>query len=89
MARLTTGRKVGKRCRPVTRSNRRKKHCTLVTPVRGSFRHRAAAGSNSFTFTGRLGGKSLKPGSYRLTAVARDPAGNVSRALTKPFTIVR
>ena len=47
-----------------------KAKCTVLKPVGGSFTHSGAAGSNSFKFTGRVGGKTLAPGSYVLTAAA-------------------
>jgi hypothetical protein len=56
--------------------------------LRGSFKHIGKAGTNSFKFTGRLAGKALKPGSYRLVAVARDAAGNASSVKRARFRIV-
>jgi hypothetical protein len=37
--------------------------------VPGSFTRRATAGDTSFRFSGRMGGRALTPGSYRLVAV--------------------
>jgi hypothetical protein len=37
----------------------------------GSFTHHDAGGQNTFKFSGRVGGKKLKPGSYRLRATPR------------------
>lgn len=42
------GRKVGKKCRKRTRANRRRKPCTLIKAVKGSFSHPGAAGQNRF-----------------------------------------
>jgi hypothetical protein len=56
--------------------------------VRGSFTHTGNAGSNRFKFTGRLGGKSLKPGTYRLTAVAT-AGSSKSKIKQATFKIVR
>lgn len=39
-------------------------------------------------FTGRIGRKALKPGSYRATVTAKDAAGNASKPSTTNFTIV-
>ena len=47
------------------------------------------AGPNSFTFTGRLSGRALRPGRYRLVAVATDTAGLQSARKRASFTIVR
>jgi hypothetical protein len=49
----------------------------------GRFTHSGQAGSNTFKFSGRLNGKALKPGSYRLVG----KTGSVSR--TASFRIVR
>jgi hypothetical protein len=67
--RLTSGRKVGKKCRKKTRGNRKHKACTLVTPVKkSSFSHSGAAGENRFTFTGRVNNRALNSGTYNLVA---------------------
>ena len=56
--------------------------------MRGSFSVRGRAGRNSFTFRGRIGGRSLEPGSYRLNSQATDKARNKSRLQRKAFKIV-
>jgi len=61
----------------VGRRTRRKGKVRYVA-VSGTFRHTGPKGPNSVRFNGRLAGKRLKPGRYRLTAVARDDAGNAS-----------
>ena len=43
----------------------------------GSFSRKGAAGPNVVRFKGRIGRKALRPGRYRLTATAKDAAGNV------------
>ena len=55
----------------------------------GSISYTTRAGLNRFAFTGRLGGRRLRPGSYRLIGRALDPAGNRSVAETVPFRVVR
>ncbi len=55
----------------------------------GSFKQDARAGLNTFRFTGRLRNATLKPGTYRLIAVARDPAGNLSAPVHCSFTLRR
>jgi hypothetical protein len=50
------------------------KKCTRYVSI-GTFKHADAAGSARFRFTGRLKGKTLKTGSYRLRAVARNASG--------------
>jgi hypothetical protein len=56
--------------------------------VRGGFTHASKAGANRFKFTGRLGGRKLKPGRYRLVEVAVDAAGNKSAPKRVRFRIV-
>ena len=87
--RKTRGRKVGKRCRVKKRSNARKKPCTRWAKVKGSFTVAGKAGRNSFKFRGRIGGKSLKRGAYRLSGQAVDSAKNKSAFRRKRFRIVR
>jgi Tol biopolymer transport system component len=47
------------------------------------------AGSARISFSGRLGHRRLAIGVHRLTLVARDAAGNVSKRVTLRFTVVR
>ena len=86
--RAVTGRRVGGRCRARTRANRSRPRCTRWKKVSGSFTRSGEAGRNSFRFTGRIGGKRLKPGRYRLVAAARDGAGNRARVVRRTFRIV-
>jgi hypothetical protein len=83
--RETSGRKQGKSCKKPSNSNKHGKRCTLLTAV-GSFTHADKAAANSFHFSGRIKGKRLAPGAYRLQAIAHDAAGN-GLAVTKSFTI--
>lgn len=87
--RKTKGRRVGGKCAKLKRSNRTKTKCTRWTAVKGSFTVAGTAGTSTFTFRGRMGGKSLKPGSYRLNGTATDPANNASVPKTKGFKIVK
>ena len=57
--------------------------------LKRSFTHRGQAGTNRFRFTGRIGGRRLRTGRYRLVAVATDAAGNKSAAKRVRFRIVR
>jgi hypothetical protein len=77
------GRKVGKRCVKQTRANRTRKKCPLFKPVKGGFTHSGQAGPNRFKFSGRLNGKALKPGSYKLVG----KTGSMSK--TASFRTVR
>jgi hypothetical protein len=72
------GRRVAGRCVVPTRSNRGRPACTRHVPLAGSFRHAGGRGTNRFGFTGRLRGRSLPPGPYRL--VAMPAGGSAARA---------
>ena len=54
----------------------------------GRFSHAAAAGANRLPFSGRLGGRRLGSGRYRLTARARSSAGVTGRASRTRFRIL-
>ncbi len=48
-----------------------------------------AAGPGKILFSGRIGKKALRSGRYRLTLSARDAAGNATKPIALPFTILR
>jgi hypothetical protein len=83
--RETSGLKQGKSCKKPSKTNRHGKRCAMFTAV-GSFSHVDLAGVNSLHFSGRIKGRKLAPGSYRLQVVAHDAAGN-GTAVGKGFTI--
>jgi hypothetical protein len=83
------GRRVRGKCVKATRSNRRRPRCTRITAVRGSFTQPGKVGGNRLTFRGRVGGRKLGAGSYRLSARAVDAAGNASPVARVNFKIVR
>lgn len=86
--RVVPGRRVGRRCVKPTPRNRSKRSCKrYVKPRR--FAMNAKAGANRKRFSGRIGRRSLAPGSYRATLVARDLAGNASAARRLRFRVVR
>jgi subtilisin family serine protease len=87
--RAVTGRLVGGRCRAKTTTTVRRRVCTRWALLRGSFTHTAQAGANSFRYTGRLSGRSLLPGRYRLLARSNDLAGNSSLTRRVKFRIIR
>ena len=55
----------------------------------GSLVRALKAGTARISFSGRLGHRRLAVGVHRLTLVARDAAGNVSRRVTLSFTVAR
>jgi len=77
------GRRVGKRCVKQTKANRTKKRCSRFKRVKGGFTHSGQTGANRFKFSGRIDGKGLKPGRYRLVG----KTGSASK--TAGFKIVR
>jgi hypothetical protein len=62
---------------------------TSYVPLRGSMRDAGQVGGNSLRFKGRLRGRKLKPGLYRLVALPVDAAGNTGNAVYIRFRIVR
>lgn len=87
--RRTSGRRRGKTCvKPTAKLRKAKaKKCSRYVPLHGSFsRTRATAGADHFQFSGRLAGRALKPGAYRLDATA---VGAGSKPATHAFHILR
>jgi DNA-binding beta-propeller fold protein YncE len=84
--RAVAGRHQGHTCARPSRGNRKHRRCTRFVNV-GGFRHLDAAGANSFRFSGRLHGKRLPRGQYRLHAVPR--AGRVGAAANAAFRVMR
>jgi PKD repeat protein len=66
--RPAAGRRVNGKCRKPTKKNHAAKKCTRHVALRGSFKRNGIAGANHVPWNGRLKGKPLKPGSYRLIA---------------------
>jgi len=88
VARLTTGRRVGGTCRKATRATRSAPRCRRYVTV-GRLAKPMPAGAGRMTFSGRLAGRRLPAGRYRMTVVATDAAGNRSKAVHALFRIVR
>lgn len=82
------GRRVRGHCVRPERSNRGARKCTRYVTLRGSFTFQGHPGANTFRFTGRLQGRKLAPGRYRLRAEATDPAANKSPLKAIAFQIV-
>jgi hypothetical protein len=56
------------KCERQTSHNAKHGRCTRYSPLRGSFALVGASGANSFLFRGRIGGRTLARGKYRLVA---------------------
>ena len=87
--RRRAGRKSKGRCVKPAKRNRGHRKCKRFARLKGSFAHSGTEGANAFEFDGRLGGKRLGPGRYRLVAVANDAAGNRGKAKRTGFSIKR
>jgi hypothetical protein len=85
----TVGRTVGGRCVRKTRRNASKRRCLRFVRMLGSFQTRGAEGQNGFRFSGRLNGKKLAPGSYKLVGVAKDVVGLKSKTQKRNFRVVK
>jgi len=72
--RPAAGRVRGRSCVKPTRHNLRHRRCTRWLSV-GSFSHADVVGLNRFRFTGRIRGRKLKAGRYRLRAIPHGIAG--------------
>ena len=83
LKRQTPGRTVNGRCVTATRKNAGRKHCTRAIKVPGAISRVSAAGANSFTFKGTIAGRTIRPGSYQLTAAPRG-----GKPLTVRFQII-
>lgn len=68
LKRQARGRKVKGRCAKQTKKNHKQLRCSRLVAVPGSITLVGKAGANAFTFTGKIGGHKLGPGSYQLTA---------------------
>ena len=85
--RARSGRLVKGQCIASTRANRHNRSCARLIAVGGSFTQPGNAGSNSFTFNEPIGGQSLTPGSYRLTATPTSNGGT-GNTQTSSFQIL-
>ena len=86
--RRVRGRRVGGKCRRQTARNRTSKRCIRLVAA-GAFQAAGVAGSNRKRFSGRIGKRALRPGSYVALVTARDAAGNVSKVATARFKVLR
>ena len=89
--RRQAGRRVAagakRRCVKPRRSNRGKPACVRNVRV-GRRSVTGRQGANAVGLSGKLRGRPLKPGRYRLTLVATDPGGSRSKPVTRRFRIL-
>ena len=84
--RASTGRRVGNQCLPRPRSDLTSVGCRRYIRQSGSIQLTALAGYNSFYLRGRLMGRSLARGNYRLLATPT-ANGQAGRAASVKFAI--
>jgi hypothetical protein len=76
------------RCVAPTRRNRTARRCTRFVTLRGGFTRTGNVGTNTFRFMGRIAGKRLKPGRYKLVATPT-ANGQAGRPVSAAFRIIR
>jgi hypothetical protein len=86
--RVVPGRRVGGKCRKVTRRNRARRKCKRFRRA-GRLAYDGVLGRNSSPFSGRIGRRKMRPGRFRATFAATDKAGNASGPSRIRFRIVR
>ncbi len=87
--RLVPGRGgIGRYCQPARHPVPPAARCTSYAPASGTISHLDRAGLNLLRFTGRLAGRTLAPGAYRLTATATDLHGNRSPPAIRAFRVL-
>ena len=84
--RIAKGVKSKTRCL-APKKGRKGKSCSRYVPLPGAIDTLGVSGPNAFAWNGRIAGKKLAPGKYRLTAIAKDAAGNASPTTTFTVTI--
>jgi hypothetical protein len=85
---VTTGRKVGRTCRPDSAKLRKRARCARYVAV-GTIKRAAAKGSGTLRLSGKVGSRLLRAGTYRLLAVATDAKGKSSAPKALRFKITR
>ncbi|MDQ6749818.1 MAG: thrombospondin type 3 repeat-containing protein [Actinomycetota bacterium] len=87
IARDRPGRRVGARCLMPRRATRRNRLCHRFLMLPGVIRKPGNRGKNSLHFDGRLRGKPLAPGPYRMAVLAIDGARRESKQSYVPFSV--
>lgn len=82
------GRRVGGRCVAPTPKLRSRRRCTRFVRQGVLVRRDLAAATQRIAFSGRIGRRALKPGRYRLTAVAIADGGDRSKPRHVSFSIL-
>lgn len=86
--RVVPGRRVGKACQPARPGLTRGRPCARFLKAGTLANAGLGAGADSIAFSGKVGKRALRPGSYRATIVATDAAGNRSAPSSAAFTVL-
>lgn len=87
--RARPGRRTGGSCRRPIRRLRSRPRCTRYVKAGRTLTRDGAFGANRLAFSGRIGRKALKPGTYRALLGAADQAGNKAATRRLKFRVVR
>jgi CSLREA domain-containing protein len=87
--RAASGRRVAGKCKAKTRKNAKSRKCTLYRKLKGGFTIKAKKGKNKFRLTGKLRGKRLKAGRYRLVIGATDSGRLRAKTKRLKFRVLR
>ena len=85
--RKLAGRREGRRCVKPRRDLKRRRKCARYKRA-GTISRVGGSGRNMLSFSGRIGSRPLRPGSYRARIAAAN-AGGVSAVRTTSFRVVR
>lgn len=88
VARRLDGRRAGRRCLTGAKTPRRGGRCVVWKTLRGTAVN-GRAGANRITLLTRAQSRRAPLGTYRVTLVATDPAGNRSAPVRAAFRLVR
>ncbi len=88
IAKVEPGRTSSGRCVRLKKADYSERSCVRRVALPGYFMRAGSAGVNRFRFTGRLAGRQLAVGSYRLTAMPMAD-GKVGPATTAAFRVVK
>jgi glucose/arabinose dehydrogenase len=85
---FTVQRAINGPCRPKVHAPTKATRCTIWRTLTGSIRIAGRRGANRLIFTGRIGGRTLAPGRYRIVARARAAAAGIAQPVHAPFLIL-
>ncbi len=87
--RLARGVRSGNRCVAPSPGAHHGQRCTRLIAIHGGFTERGRPGLIRFRFSGRIAGRTLGAGAYRLAVTPRALKGSLGRTVTANFQIVR